>query len=355
LSYVVWEIFDNALCEFLAGHCTKIKLTINEDSSVTIEDDGRGIPTGISPKTGQNFLQGIFTALRSGSGCGFKISGGLYGIGAAVVNALSERMEVVVCRNGKIHRQVFERGNPTNDLEILGDTDQRGTKVTFLPDHTIFFYLDKEARRVPIEVQWDDLTTRASEMAFLNKGLTIELKNRRDGGQSVTYFYEHGIVDYVEHIKNSRTPIHAPPIYFAQESDTIVLQCALQWTDGNAESINTFANNTRTDDGGTHLDGFNIALTSVINHFARRLNALHENDANLTNEDVRRGLTAVVAATIPEPQFEGETLERLGNPEVETIASTIVSQGLTACLERHPTAANAIVLHVVQRRLTVRN
>ncbi|HEY9786628.1 MAG TPA: DNA topoisomerase (ATP-hydrolyzing) subunit B [Candidatus Obscuribacterales bacterium] len=357
LHHLVWEIVDNAVDEALAGYCTRIEVTVNEDNSVTVFDNGRGIPTDVVEKTGKSAVETVFTVLHAGGkfgGGGYKVSGGLHGVGASVVNALSEKLEVEVFRNGKIHRQVYKRGQPEGDLKVTGNTDLRGTKVTFWPDDEIFHDVNEDNERKKIAVEFDVLVTRLREMSFLNKGLAIVLTDKRtlEGGEpkSQTFHYEGGIASYVEYLNDTRTPLHKPPIYFETERENVVVECALQWTDMYSESIYTFVNNINTHDGGTHLTGFRNALTRIINDYARKLSLVKESDANFIGEDVREGLTAIISVKVPEPQFEGQTKERLGNREVQGVVQSVVSEKMNDWLELNPKAAKDIVNKVIQAR-----
>jgi DNA gyrase subunit B len=346
LHHLVWEILDNSVDEALAGHCSEIEVIINEDNSVTVEDNGRGIPTGVHAQTGKSTVETVFTVLHAGGKFGeggYKVSGGLHGVGASVVNALSEKLVVHVSRDGKIHEQTYHRGEPQGDLKVVGKTDKKGTKVTFWPDDTIFHDINEDGDRVAIKVEWDELARRLREMAFLNKGLKIVLSDKRGEGRTDTYHYEGGIASFVEYINDTRTPVHKEPIYFEQERENIVVECALQWTDVYAESIYTFVNNISTHDGGTHLTGFRNALTRVINDYARKNNHLKENESNFSGEDVREGLTAIVSVKVPEPQFEGQTKERLGNREVQGVVQGCTTEFLSDWLERNPKPGKEII------------
>ncbi|MBI4533625.1 MAG: DNA topoisomerase (ATP-hydrolyzing) subunit B [Candidatus Melainabacteria bacterium] len=352
LHHLVYEILDNSVDEALAGYCKNIQVTINQDNSITVEDNGRGIPVDIVEKTGKSAVETVFTVLHAGGKFGggiYKVSGGLHGVGASVVNALSECLEVEVYRNNKIYKQTYKRGKPEGVLTIIGSSEKQGTKVTFWPDDEIFHDINEEGERITITVEWDVLTTRLREMSFLNKGLTIVLTDKRLD-KSETYYYEGGIASYVEYLNDTRVPLHKPPIYFEQERDDIVVECALQWTDMYAESIYTFVNNINTHDGGTHLTGFRNALTRVINDYARKNNLLKENEANFTGEDVREGLTAIVSAKVHEPQFEGQTKERLGNREVQGVTQSVVSEKLSDWMELNPKAAKEIAAKAIQAR-----
>jgi DNA gyrase subunit B len=357
LNHLVWEIVDNSVDEALAGFCKNISLTINEDHSATVVDDGRGIPVGIVAKTGKSAVETVFTVLHAGGKFGgeggYKVSGGLHGVGASVVNALSERLEVEVYRDGKIYRQSYKRGQADGQLQTVGTTDKHGTKVTFWPDETIFHDIDEEGNRTSIYFEWEPIVTRLREMAFLNKGLGIEVTDLRGDPESKknqVFRYEGGIASYVDYLNDTRTAIHKPPIYFEQKRDDIVVECSLQWTDMYSESVYTFVNNINTHDGGTHLTGFRNALTRVINDYARKNNLIKESEANFSGEDVREGLTAIVSVKVPEPQFEGQTKERLGNREVQGVTQSVVSENLSDWLELNPKAAKEIINKALQAR-----
>lgn len=356
LHHLVWEIVDNSVDEALAGYCKNIAVTVNEDNSVTVTDDGRGIPTGIVEKTGKSGVETVFTVLHAGGkfgGGGYKVSGGLHGVGASVVNALSERLEAEIWRDGKIYHQTYKRGVPDGGLKTTGSTDKTGTKVTFWPDNEIFHDVNEDNERKSIAVEWGELEDRLRQMAFLNKGLAITLDDNRGpeaDRKNARFHFEGGIASYVEYMNDTRTPLHKPPIYFEQEREQVVVECALQWTDIYAESVYTFVNNINTHDGGTHLTGFRNALTRVINDYSRKNNHVKENEANFTGEDVREGLTAIVSVKVPEPQFEGQTKERLGNREVQSITQSVVSELLADWLERNPKSAKEIVNKAIQAR-----
>lgn len=346
LHHLVYEILDNSVDEALAGFCKNIEVTINEDNSVTVQDDGRGIPTDIVEKTGKSAIETVFTVLHAGGkfgGGGYKVSGGLHGVGASVVNALSTRLEVEVYRNGKIHMQAYNRGEADGKLKILGDTDKHGTKVTFWPDNEIFHDINEDDERVSIVVDWNTLATRLREMAFLNKGLRIEFSDKRHENRNDVYHYEGGIASYVEYLNDTRTAMFKPPIYFELDKDNVIVECSMQWTDVYQESIYTFVNNINTHDGGTHLTGFRNALTRVINDYARKTGLLKEGDSNFQGEDVREGLTAIISVKVPEPQFEGQTKERLGNREVQGITQAIVAEKLSDWLELNPKQGKEVV------------
>ena len=331
LHHLVWEIVDNAIDEALAGYCKNITVTVNADHSLTVTDDGRGIPTGVVAKTGKSAVETVFTVLHAGGkfgGSGYKVSGGLHGVGASVVNALSKRLEVEVYRDGNIYKQTYLKGKPQGGLATDGHSDKTGTKVTFWPDDQVFHDVNADNERISITFEWDVLVTRLRVLAFLNKGLTIILADNREAeteNKTETFCYEGGIASYVEYLNDTRTPLHKPPIYFEQSREDVVVECALQWTDIYADSVHTFVNNINTHDGGTHLTGFRNALTRVINDYSRKHSLVKENEANFSGEDVREGLTAIVSVKVPEPQFEGQTKERLGNREVQGITQSVVS------------------------------
>ncbi|HND69291.1 MAG TPA: DNA topoisomerase (ATP-hydrolyzing) subunit B [Candidatus Obscuribacter sp.] len=356
LHHMVWEIVDNAVDEALAGHCTRIEVTVNADESCTVLDNGRGIPTDIVEKTGKSAVETVFTVLHAGGkfgGGGYKVSGGLHGVGASVVNALSERLQVEVFRNGRVHEQVYLRGVADGDLKVLGETDSKGTKVTFWPDDEIFHDFNEDNERLKIYFEWDVLATRLREMAFLNKGLCIVLTDNRPGkgdGKTETYHYAGGIASYVEYLNETRDVLHKPPIYFEQKADDVTVECSLQWTAQYSESVYSFVNNINTHDGGTHLTGFRNALTRIINDYARKNNLLKENDSNFTGDDVREGLTAIVSVKVPDPQFEGQTKERLGNREVQGVVQGVTAERLSDWLELNPKQSKDIINKVLQSK-----
>lgn len=367
LHHLVYEIVDNSVDEALAGYCSSIDVAINEDNSVTVEDNGRGIPTGIVEKTGKSGVETVFTVLHAGGkfgGGGYKVSGGLHGVGASVVNALSEKLEVEVARDGKLVRQVYRRGIPDGGLEVIGKSDSRGTKVTFWPDDEIFHDINTDNERVNIKVEWDVLATRLREMAFLNKGLKIVLIDKREADKSAIFHYEGGIASYVEYLNDTRTAVHKPPLYFERSLDRyehekdkpedqreqVVVECALQWTDTYAESTYTFVNNINTHDGGTHLVGFRMALTKAINAYAKDNKLIKDTDGNFSREDVMEGLTSIVSVKVSEPQFEGQTKERLGNREVQGIVYSIAYEQLQEWMGLNPKATKDILNKIVQAK-----
>jgi DNA gyrase subunit B len=354
LHHLVWEIVDNSVDEALAGHCKNISVSINEDNSITVIDDGRGIPVGVVEKTGKSAVETVFTVLHAGGkfgGKGYKVSGGLHGVGASVVNALSEKLEVHVHRDGKIYRQAYKRGLPDGTLKGVGQTDKTGTEVTFWPDDTIFHDIDEDGNRTPIHVKYEVIAGRMREMAFLNKGLGITVTDKRGSEKrEERFFYEGGIASYVEYLNDTRTALHKPPIYFEREREEVMVECALQWTDVYQESVYTFVNNIKTGDGGTHLTGFRNALTRVVNDYAKKNNLLKEGESNFTGEDVREGLTAIVSVKVQEPQFEGQTKARLGNREVQGVTQTVTSECLIEWLEQNPKASKEIANKAIQAK-----
>ena len=347
LHHLVWEIVDNAVDEALAGHCDTIQVSVNEDGSVTVSDNGRGIPVDVVEKTGKSAVETVFTVLHAGGkfgGGGYKVSGGLHGVGASVVNALSTKLEVEVSRNKKVYRQVYACGVAEGGLEVVGTSDASGTKVTFWPDPDIFHDYNEEGERIKIHFDWNTLIGRLREMAFLNKGLKMVVTDKRGSeAKHEEFHYEGGIASYVEYINDTRNSLHKPPIYFEQEKDDVVIECALQWTDMFQESIYSYVNNINTHDGGTHLSGFRIALTRVLNLYAKKAGIVKESESNFSGEDVREGLTAIISVKVTDPQFEGQTKERLGNREVQGIAQTVVSEALSDWLELNPKPAKDIV------------
>jgi DNA gyrase subunit B len=338
LHHLVWEIVDNSIDEALAGHCDEIEIVIEEDNSITVTDNGRGIPVGIHEKMGRPAVEVIMTVLHAGGkfgGGGYKVSGGLHGVGASVVNALSTELEVYVHRDGKIHYQKFEKGVPSFDLKITGDTDKTGTVIHFTPDPEIF--------TETTEYDYDTLANRVRELAFLNKGIQISIEDKRGEGKRRDYHYEGGIRSYVEHLNRSKEVIHEEPIFIEGEKDDITVEIALQYNDGFASNLYSFANNIHTHEGGTHESGFKTALTRVINDYARKNHVFKESDANLSGEDVREGLTAIISIKHPDPQFEGQTKTKLGNSEARTITDSLFSEHLETFLLENPVVARKVV------------
>ncbi|GGH80266.1 DNA gyrase subunit B [Pullulanibacillus pueri] len=338
LHHLVWEIVDNSIDEALAGYCDEIKVSINTDGGITVVDNGRGIPVGIQEKMGRPAVEVIMTVLHAGGkfgGGGYKVSGGLHGVGASVVNALSETMWVKVHLNGKIHYQEYHRGVPAADLKVIGDTDKHGTEIHFIPDKEIF----KETT----EFDFDTLAVRLKELAFLNKGIRISINDERENGRKAEYHYEGGIKSFVQYLNRTKTTLHEEPIYIEGEKDEISVEIAMQYNDGYTSQIYSFANNIHTHEGGTHEYGFRVALTRVINDYARKNQIFKESDPNLTGEDVREGLTAIISIKHPDPQFEGQTKTKLGNTEARTITESLFAEAFSRFLFENPNTARLIV------------
>ena len=337
LHHLVYEIVDNAVDEALAGFCDTVKVYINEDNSITVRDNGRGIPVGINKKKGIPAVEVVFTILHAGGkfgGGGYKVSGGLHGVGASVVNALSTWLEVDIFHEGKIYRQRYERGKVMYPLKIVGDTDKRGTEVRFLPDPTIF-----EETVFDFSV----LKQRLREMAFLTKGLKIVLKDKRpEENVALTFHYEGGIREYVEYLNKSKEVLYPQVIYCEGKKGDVVVEVALQHNDSYNEGVYSFVNNITTPEGGTHLAGFRSALTKTFNDYARKNKLLKDNEPNLTGEDIREGLTAIISVKIEDPQYEGQTKQKLGNSEARGAVDSVVSEQLTYFLEQNPNVAKII-------------
>ncbi|MBM6836782.1 DNA topoisomerase (ATP-hydrolyzing) subunit B [Clostridium saudiense] len=339
LHHLVYEIVDNSIDEALAGFCKNIEVTINEDNSITVIDDGRGMPVGIHPKMGKSTVEVIMTVLHAGGkfgGGGYKVSGGLHGVGASVVNALSEYCEVTVTREGKVWQQKYSRGNTLCDLTEIDKADEslHGTRVTFKPDHEIF---------EETEYDFDILSHRLRELAFLNKGIAIKLVDKRENAQEELYHYEGGIKEFVSYLNRNKEVLHPEPIYVEGEKDGIIAEISLQYNDGYNENLYSFANNIDTIEGGTHLSGFKTALTRAINDYAKKFGHIKENDKNLSGDDAREGLTAVISVKISEPQFEGQTKTKLGNSEVRGVVDSIVGEGVSTFLEENPAVGKIII------------
>ena len=340
LHHLVWEIVDNAIDEALAGYCDDIEIIVNKDGSVTVKDDGRGIPVDKHPKTGISTVETVYTVLHAGGkfgGGGYKVSGGLHGVGASVVNALSKWVDVTVYKNSKIYQAKFANGGHiVQSLTVIGDCseDRTGTTVTFMPDEEIF----KETTRFDYET----LKVRARELAFLNKGLRIILVDDREDKKD-TFVYEGGIREYVELLNKSKTPIHNDIIYVEGAENNVTLEVALQYNDGYNSAIYSFVNNITTPEGGTHEDGVKNSLTRIINNYAKNNKFLKDNEDSLTGDDVREGITMIVSAKVPEPQFEGQTKTKLGNSEVRKIAANIFAEGFERFLMENPEQAKVII------------
>ena len=336
LHHLVYEIVDNSIDEALAGYCKNINVVINEDNSIEVSDDGRGMPVGIHHKMHKPTVEVIMTILHAGGkfgGGGYKVSGGLHGVGASVVNALSEKCIVTVKREGHIWQQSYSKGKVISDFEQIGDSNETGTKVYFKPDAEIF---DE------IEYDFDVLAQRLMELAFLNKGICIYLTDKRDGKQE-KFHYEGGIKSFVTYLNRNKEALHPEPIYVEGIKDGISVEVALQYNDGYTENIFSFANNIDTIEGGTHLVGFKTALTRAFNDYSKKFGHLKENDKNLSGDDIREGLTAVISVKIGEPQFEGQTKTKLGNSEVRGIVDSIVGEGISVFLEENPNVGKMIV------------
>jgi DNA gyrase subunit B len=336
LHHLVYEVVDNSIDEALAGYCDKIHVTVHRDNSVTVTDNGRGIPVGTHPKLGKPAVEVALTMLHAGGkfdGKSYKVSGGLHGVGVSVVNALSEHLEVEIQRDGKIYRQRYERGKAVSLLTEEGNTKKTGTKIAFKPDYQIF---------EEINFDFDTLEYRFRELAFLNKGITIALKDERDGRHS-TMHYEGGLVEFVKYLNRNREVLHKNPMYFEGKRDRCVVEVAMQYNDGYVENIFSFANNINTHEGGTHLSGLKAALTRVINDYGRKYNFLKENDKNLSGEDVREGLTAVISVKLTDPQYEGQTKTKLGNSEIKGIVESIAADAISSYLEENPSTARVIM------------
>jgi DNA gyrase subunit B len=341
LHHLVYEVVDNSIDEALAGYCKNIVVTIHKDNSITVEDDGRGIPTDIHPKVGKPAVEVALTMLHAGgkfNNDAYKVSGGLHGVGVSVVNALSERLEVIVKQRGKVFRQVYERGVPKTPLEVIGETEETGTIITFKPDKEIF---------EEIVFDYDILAQRLRELAFLNKGINIKLIDERDGKEEV-FNYEGGLIAFVKYLNRNKEVLHEEPIYMEAKNTDYEVEVCMQYNDSYNENIYSFANNIDTKEGGTHLIGFKSALTKVINDYAKKYGMIKDGEKNLQGEDVREGLTAIVSVKLKNPQFEGQTKTRLGNPEMRSIVEGVVTEKLSAYLEENPSVARIIVEKALQ-------
>src|SRR5688500_6138092 len=336
LHHLVYEIVDNSIDEALAGFCDQITVTIHLDNSVTVVDNGRGIPVDPMPD-GRSAAEVVLTVLHAGGkfeNAAYKVSGGLHGVGVSVVNALSERLDLEIWRNGHVYQQSYERGTPIGPLEVTGTTQKRGTKVTFRPDAQIF---------ESTEYSFDTLAQRLRELAFLNGGIVITIDDERDG-KSHKFQYDGGIVSFVEHLHKNKTNVNDKPIFMRGTKDGIDAEIALQWNDSYTELVFAFANNINTHEGGTHLSGFRSALTRTINAYAAKSNMAKDlKDASISGDDIREGLTGVISVKIPQPQFEGQTKTKLGNTEVKGIVEAIVNDKLGQFLEENPAVAKRII------------
>jgi DNA gyrase subunit B len=337
LHHLVYEIVDNSIDEAMTGVCKNINVFIHQDNSITVIDDGRGMPIGIHHKMGIPTVQVIMTVLHAGGkfgGGGYKVSGGLHGVGASVVNALSEVCEVTVTVDGSVWKQRFERGKIAGEFEKIGEKEGHGTKTYFKPDHEIFEEL---------EYDYDTLAQRLRELAFLNRGIRITLADEREGGKSEEFLYEGGIKSFVEYLNRNKEALHEKTIYVEGKKDDYIVEIALQYNDTYNENIFSFANNIDTIEGGTHLIGFKAALTRVFNDYGKKFGHLKENDKNLSGDDIREGLTAVISVKLTDPQFEGQTKTKLGNSEVRGIVDTIVGEGISTFLEENPGVGKIII------------
>lgn len=342
LHHLVHEVVDNSIDEALAGYCTQIDVVINADGSCTVTDNGRGIPTGIHPKEGVSTLEVVFTKVNAGGkfggDSGYKVSSGLHGVGVKAVNALSEWLEAEVCQNGHIYKQVYNRGVKQRDVQIVGDTDKTGTRVTFMPDADIF---------ETTEFKYDMLKARLKELAYLNKGLTITLEDKREGKERKDSFcFEGGIRSLVEELNQGKDTLFPQPVYFEETEGDSMCEVAIQYNDGYSEVIYSYANNVNTVDGGTHVEGLKLALTKVINDYGHRLNILKESE-RLTGEDVREGITAVVSVKLINAQFESQTKDKLNNSSIRPFVSRCATEHLSTFLEENPTVARELVLRCI--------
>jgi DNA gyrase subunit B len=339
LHHLVYEVVDNSIDEALAGFCDQVNVSIHIDNSVTVVDNGRGIPVD-RHASGKSAAEVVLTVLHSGGkfdNDSYKVSGGLHGVGVSVVNALSERLEVEIWRNGEVHQQAYERGKPLGELEVTGTTKRRGTKVTFKPDPQIFETID---------FSFDTLAQRLRELAFLNGGVTITLDDERNG-KNHKFLYEGGIVSFVKYLNTNKAAVNERPIFMRGEKDGIDVEIALQWNDGYAETVYSFANNINTAEGGTHLSGFRSALTRTINFYATKNNLAKDLKEGISGDDIREGLAAVISVKIPRPQFEGQTKTKLGNTEVKGIVEAIVNDRLGAFLEENPSVSKRVLAKTV--------
>jgi DNA gyrase subunit B len=355
LHHLVWEIVDNSIDEALAGHCSEILIIVHQDNSVSVSDDGRGMPVGAMAKYGRSAAEVIMTTLHAGGkfdGQGYKVSGGLHGVGASVVNALSQWLEIEIRREGHVWSQRYERGFPQGDLtrdRKLKRNEGTGTTITFMPDSEVF--------TETLELSFDTLSRRFRESAFLNKSLKIRLVDEREEGRDVTYQYEGGIRDFVEHINEAKDPVHKTVFYLEREDEAGDVEVAMQWNSGFQDSVFTFANNINTHEGGAHLSGFRSALSRTINAYARQKGLLKEKEESLTGDDIREGLAAVISVKLSEPQFEGQTKTKLGNTEVKGLVESATNRYLAEFLEERPGEAKAIVnkaLQAARARLAAR-
>lgn len=336
MHHLVWEIVDNGIDEALAGHATSVSVKLLADGGVTVIDDGRGIPTDIHPKTGKSTVETVLTVLHAGGkfgGGGYKVSGGLHGVGSSVVNALSTKFLVTVRRGGKEYYQEYERGVPKTDLKMVGKTDKTGTEITFYPDETIF---------ETVNVNYDTVLSRLRHAAYLTKGIRTSLEDERTG-ERYSFYFEGGIKSYVKHLNHGKDVVDEDVFYVDKTVNDTQVEIALQYADVYNETIKAFANNVYNPDGGTHMTGFRAALTRVVNDYARKNGLLKEKDENLSGEDTREGLTAVILVKLPDPQFEGQTKNKLGNPEIRGYVEQVLAEYLNYYLEEHPGIARKVI------------
>ncbi len=336
LHHLVWEIVDNGIDEALAGHATTVQVKMQADGGITVFDDGRGIPVDIHPKTGKSTVETVLTVLHAGGKFGdggYKVSGGLHGVGSSVVNALSTRLIVTIFKDGKIHQQEYERGVPKADLKVIGKTDKRGTEITFYADETIF---------QSIEFNYETILDRLRHAAYLTKGIHTSLEDERNG-KRYGFYFEGGIQSYVKHLNVGKEPVDDDIFYVDKMIKDTQVEISMQYTDAYTETVKTFANNVLNPDGGTHLTGFKAALTRVVNDYARKNGLLKEKEENLSGEDTREGLTCIILVKLPDPQFEGQTKNKLGNPEVRGYVETVMNEYFNYYLEEHPQVARKIV------------
>jgi DNA gyrase subunit B len=336
LHHLVYEVVDNSIDEAMVGYCKEIKVILHENSSVTVVDDGRGIPVEMHPKYKRPGVEIVMTKLHAGGKFdkkSYKVSGGLHGVGVSVVNALSEWLEVRISRNGKMHLQRFERGLPAKELEVSGEAEETGTTVTFMPDNEIFSEID---------FNFDTISTRLRELAFLNKGVKISIRDDRSGKENI-FQYEGGIISFVQHLNKNKNVLHEDIIYFESARDDVIVEMALQYNDGYMDNTHSFANNINTIEGGTHLSGFKAALTRTLNDYARKNTQIKNDIDKLSGEDCREGLTAIISVKLSEPQFEGQTKTKLGNSEIKGIVESITGDKLGDFFEENPRTAKAVI------------
>src|SRR5881398_3677426 len=343
LHHLVWEVVDNSVDEALAGYCDEVRIVVHPDNSVTVSDNGRGIPVAMMEKEGRPAVEVVLTVLHAGGkfgeGGGYKVSGGLHGVGVSVVNALSEKLHLEIKRDGFVWRQDYERGTPVTDLVKGEATKETGTSITYLPDAEVFETLDHE---------WEVLEQRLRETAYLTKGLRIRITDERGEGRKVEFHFEGGIRDFVAYLNENKDPLGSKKvIYMEGESEEGALEVAMQWNSTYQESIFSFANNINTHEGGSHLSGFRSALTRTLNKYARDAGILKEKDENLSGEDIREGLTAVISAKLSDPQFEGQTKTKLGNPGMAGFVQSVVNARLSESLEETPQDAAQVIKKAV--------